>query len=298
MAKKMKKVEGKKGLPAWMASYSDLVTLLMCFFVLLFAMSSVDADKFAALADSFGRMNSLFPGSQGLIIDSGDSFLPIEENIHPDATTDVEPVEEFTITVHIDDAQALDAIRRQEELLGTMAAEFRTYFADNHIASGTSSLAESGVSVVGGGDSDMGIEVLIDADGQFVNIIFPGGILFDSGRADLKPEAREVISLAANILQNYTQHMIRVEGHTDNVPQRGARFSSNRQLSAARAITIVEYLENERGFDPRGLSAEGMSEYWPRVDNDTPENRAINRRVEIKVYSQLREGQEIIPVNE
>jgi hypothetical protein len=61
---------------------------------------------------------------------------------------------------------------------------------------------------------------------------------------------------------------------------------------------VVDYLETVKGFDPSGLSAEGMSEYHPRVPNDSPENRAINRRVEIKIYTQLREGQvvDIVPV--
>jgi chemotaxis protein MotB len=269
--------EGKKGQPDWLATYSDMITLLMCFFVLLFAMSSVDAEKFQALMDSFGGRQSVFPGASGDIIgDLGSGFLQVDVPDIP--VTDTDEVQEYDyVTMDEAAARAMEEARQREELLGTMASEFKTYFAEHDITE-----AEISVDV---GDS-----------GEYVSIIFKDGILFDSGRAHLRPDAVRAIDIASDILIHYANHFIRVEGHTDNVPQRGEQYPSNRHLSAARAATVVEYLINNRGFASVGLSAEGMSEYWPIAANDTPEGRSANRRVEIKVYARQVESGIMIPV--
>jgi chemotaxis protein MotB len=108
-------------------------------------------------------------------------------------------------------------------------------------------------------------------------------ILFDSGRAEVKPEGLEVLKRVVEILQTVTDKIIRVEGHTDNVPIAGTlakRYPTNWELSAARAINIARYLEKE-GLDPALLSAAAFGEYQPVADNETPEGRAKNRRIAI-----------------
>jgi chemotaxis protein MotB len=108
-------------------------------------------------------------------------------------------------------------------------------------------------------------------------------ILFDSGRAEVKPEGLEVLKRVVAILMTVTDKTIRVEGHTDNVPISGAlvkRYPTNWELSAARAITVTRYLEKE-GLDPALLSAAAFGEYQPVADNETPEGRAKNRRIAI-----------------
>jgi chemotaxis protein MotB len=108
-------------------------------------------------------------------------------------------------------------------------------------------------------------------------------ILFDSGRAEVKSEGLAVLKRVVEILKGVTDKTIRVEGHTDNVPIGGAlakRYPTNWDLSAARAINITRYLENE-GIDPALLSAAAFGEYQPVADNDTPEGRAKNRRIAI-----------------
>jgi chemotaxis protein MotB len=274
----------KKGQPDWLATYSDMITLLMCFFVLLFAMSNVDQEKFQQLADSFANRNSIFSGARGDIIgDLGAGLLPVEVVMHPEASTVDEPDAENTASGGMDAyeaaaaARALEEARQREETLGTIASSFKTYFAQNEYY-------------------DEQIAVEVNESGNYVSIIFKDGILFDSGRAELKPGAIQAIDIAADILINYANHFIRVEGHTDNVPQTRPPYPSNRHLSAARAVVVVEYLINQRGFDPQGLSAEGMGEYHPIGDNNTDSGRAENRRVEIKVYAGLRDGDAMIPV--
>ncbi|MBU1185120.1 MAG: OmpA family protein [Proteobacteria bacterium] len=108
-------------------------------------------------------------------------------------------------------------------------------------------------------------------------------ILFDSGRAEVKPEGLEVLKRVVEILKTVTDKIIRVEGHTDNVPIGGIlakRYPTNWELSAARAINITRYLEKE-GLDPALLSAAAFGEYQPVADNETPEGRAKNRRIAI-----------------
>ncbi len=108
-------------------------------------------------------------------------------------------------------------------------------------------------------------------------------ILFDSGRAEVKPAGLEVLKRVVSILMGVTDKTIRVEGHTDNVPISGAlvkRYPTNWELSAARAITVTRYLEKE-GLDPALLSAAAFGEYQPVADNETAEGRAKNRRIAI-----------------
>ena len=108
-------------------------------------------------------------------------------------------------------------------------------------------------------------------------------ILFDSGRAEVKPEGLDVLKRVVEILKTVTDKIIRVEGHTDNVPIAGTlakRYPTNWELSAARAITVTRYLEKE-GLDPDLLSAAAFGEYQPVADNATPEGRAKTRRIAI-----------------
>ena len=108
-------------------------------------------------------------------------------------------------------------------------------------------------------------------------------ILFDSGQAEIKPEGLAVLKRVVDILITVTDKTIRVEGHTDNVPIKGAlakRYPTNWELSAARAITVTRYLEKE-GLDPALLSAAAFGEYQPVADNETAEGRAKNRRIAI-----------------
>jgi len=110
-------------------------------------------------------------------------------------------------------------------------------------------------------------------------------ILFDSGRAEIKPDGKRVLDKISSLLLNkYPDRQIRVEGHTDNVPISGrlqTRFPTNWELSAARAISAVRYLQEKNSVDPNRLAAVGFGQYHPIETNDTPEGKARNRRIEI-----------------
>lgn len=113
-------------------------------------------------------------------------------------------------------------------------------------------------------------------------------ILFDSGEADLKPGGKAVLQKLAAVLAG-AGRLVRVQGHTDNVPITGRlaqTYPTNWELSAARAVNVVRFLHEESGLDPTQLSATAVSEYQPRSPNDTPEGRQRNRRIEILLEPQ------------
>ena len=129
------------------------------------------------------------------------------------------------------------------------------------------------------------VDSLFDANEKVITI--PSEILFESGKADLKFEAKQALSeIAENIktiITNEPGWQIRVEGHTDNVPIFNSKFTSNWDLSTARALSVVKFWLKENYFLPDQLEAMGYGEFKPLVPNDTPEHRLKNRRVEIKL---------------
>ncbi len=111
-------------------------------------------------------------------------------------------------------------------------------------------------------------------------------VLFDSGEADLKPDGQEVLRKVAAVLAQHPTLKLHVIGHTDNVPIRAgahARFATNWELSAGRALAAVRFLSEKAGVDPRRLGAIGYGEFRPVADNATAEGRAHNRRIEITI---------------
>lgn len=127
-----------------------------------------------------------------------------------------------------------------------------------------------------------GVELELQERGLIVR--FAEQVFFDLGEAELKPEAVTTLnSIAANLKS--LPNPLRVEGHTDDWPIRTSRFPSNWELSVHRATNVVRYLVEEQGFDPTQLSAAGYAEYRPIRPNDTAENRAMNRRVDIVILN-------------
>lgn len=112
-----------------------------------------------------------------------------------------------------------------------------------------------------------------------------GDLLFDSGKAKVRPEAYSVLDKVAGVLQeNLASYNVGIEGHTDNQPIKYSGWKSNWELSAHRAISVLNYLEGEKGVDSERLSAIGYGEHHPVATNATAEGRQLNRRVEIIVF--------------
>jgi chemotaxis protein MotB len=122
----------------------------------------------------------------------------------------------------------------------------------------------------------------ITTDGRGLVISLPVQATFGVGAADVTPDARALIARVAARLAPLP-NLIRVEGHTDDVPIRTSRYASNWELSTARASAVVAFLIQSEGIDPGRLSASGYGEFHPRVPNDSPGNRARNRRIDLVV---------------
>lgn len=114
-------------------------------------------------------------------------------------------------------------------------------------------------------------------------------ILFEPGKADLKENNKEVLETITTIINEHNNDVL-IEGHTDNVPMNNKEFASNWELSAARALSAVTYFVHDKQIDSMRFSVKGYGEYKPLVPNDTPENRAINRRIDILMVEQKVKG--------
>ncbi|MCK5520674.1 MAG: flagellar motor protein MotB [Candidatus Marinimicrobia bacterium] len=229
---------GKKGLPGWMGTYADMVTLLFAFFVLLFAMSSVNEIKFEqlmlSLSSAIGTDNVPDAGTRaGLEMASSED----------EKEKTIDAVDELGGMVQ---AEMDDIVSEVEELV--MFNEL-----------------QGAVDVTSGNDG--------------VIITLSDVIIFRPGEARISPAGKRIIEKIADILRQFV-YTITIEGHTDNVPMRSGKFSSNWELSGMRAVDIVHILV-EMGVDPGLISARAFSQYQPIAPNDTPENRAKNRRIEI-----------------
>ena len=129
--------------------------------------------------------------------------------------------------------------------------------------------------------ADFGIKVIPINEG--IRLSFEDQILFDFGKAHINPDGHALLNRVAKVIQK-GQDAVRVEGHTDNIPIRTARFPSNWELSVARAVNVVKYFIDVGNIDPHRLSAVGYGESRPLVPNDTAENKALNRRIEVIVW--------------
>ena len=266
---KRKEEEPPKGAPAWQSTFADLMNLLLCFFVMLFAMSTIDAEKFALVAASFSQTFSIFDSGgssllEGLLINNGVSQLSqLDEYMNTmgmAAESEEESDEYKEFDEKVSDVQ--EEMLKQNEQLAEKIEE---------------ALAEQNLS----GDID------VDLTSQYVELTLNGALLFDSGDSELKPESLPLMEKVGVILQKYADSTIEVEGHTDNVPIHTSRFANNNELSSARALSVFDYLVENTNLVPSNIKHSGRGEYIPVADNATPEGRAKNRRVEIKIYNAL-----------
>lgn len=271
MARKKKEEAAAPGSPAWMATFSDLMNLLLCFFVLLFSMSTVDAQKFEAMAESFSQTFSVFQGGakaigDGILISNGVSQLN-ELDDYINSTGKAEDAEtESKDTLEEFEAAQMEKIEQQQ-------------------LQKSEELAETVQEVVK--EDNLEEQINVEFTSQYVSLTLNGALLFDSGSDSLKEEAAPILDKVAQILTRYAESVIEIEGHTDNVPIHNSRFANNNELSSFRALSVFDYFVAHSSINPAMIKHAGRGEYVPIADNATPEGRAKNRRVEIKIYHEL-----------
>ena len=231
--------EEKKGSPAWMITYSDMVTLLLCFFVLLFAFSEVDAQKFQAIMSSFQGSLGIINGGQ--TIEDGP---PLNINIPSEIISDT-------------DLEEADDFRKIKKIVEEYAEE--------------RGLQEE-------------VQAKIEERGLIIRIL--NNVFFDSGKAIIKSEAEEILLDIGDVLlmEEVNDKHIKIEGHTDSDKLIiTSEFKSNWELSALRATRVLEFLLEHKGIEGNRISFSGFAYYRPVAPNDSPENKAKNRRVDIVI---------------
>ncbi len=214
---------------SWLTTYSDMMSLLLAFFVLLFSFSVIDEHKFATFITAFQEYIGVIGQGSAALEQPGP--LPLDYS-------------------ELGQRQLYELFQELTEL----------------------------VEAEGLG----GVELELQERGLVIR--FAEQVFFDLGEATLKPEAIETLRKLAPTLRDLP-NPLRVEGHTDNWPIRTQRFPSNWELSVHRTTNVVRFLVEEEGFDPQKLSAAGYSEYRPIRSNDTAEDRAMNRRVDIVILN-------------
>ena len=273
MAKKRKEDTPPPGSPAWMATFGDLMNLLLCFFVLLFSMSNIDVEEFEKIAASFSSQFSVFDGGataigDGILISNGVSQLnELDEYINSTGRT----ADDSDVTDDFDDEQS------ETEDLAEKMEQKRIERSEQ--------LAEQVQEVVD--ETNLTGKIDVQFTSQYVQLTLNGAILFDSGQAELKRDVLPILGNVGIILEKYAANTIEIEGHTDNVPINSSRYANNNELSSARALSVFDYFVDNTNLNPANIKTSGRGEYVPVADNSTPEGRAANRRVEIRIYHEL-----------
>lgn len=265
MARQKKPEQPPKGAPAWTATFSDLMNLLLCFFVLLFAMSTVDEEKFDQVSASLSSSFSIFKGGQssigdGMLINMGVAQLNELDNYYSNMGQTSEEISEEYQEIE----EQLSQINEEatKEMYDQISETSTDYNLDDYI--------------------DLAVD---EESNRYVSISISGYLLYDSGKAELKEEALPIFSKVGDILNMYEGYRISIIGHTDNVPISTVKYESNKELSSARAIKAAEYLIDVKGIDPKSIEWIGRGEYDPIADNKSTEGQAKNRRVEIRIYN-------------
>ena len=233
---------------AWLLPYSDLMTLLLAVFIVLFAVSKLDAVKAQEISQQFAgtMMNKDYVSRSASGGTSGG------EGAQPGGPLNIETKSE------------LESFMGEYEL---KKLEFLKTELDTKLH---------------GSGMDQSVSTMIDMRGLVIRL--NNAIFFDSGSAEIKKQSEETLVEVADLL-NTTDNYIRIEGHTDNVPIKRSNYPSNWELSTARAVSVVKLFISQCNFSPDKLIAVGYGEFKPVADNSTPEGRTQNRRIDIIVLS-------------
>ncbi len=292
MAKAKKEAPPKKGCPAWQGTFGDLMNLLLCFFVLLFSMSTLDAAKYEEVAASFSAAFGIFNGGQNALGDgaligdgvsqlsslsayttsmgaaaSGDAEEPTDATSGENPTEGGPDISEAEATLEAAQMEASEQLAEDitEALQAGMSEEEKAELTEEEVIS----------------------DVVLNYTSQYVQLTISGSLLFASGSDQLQESAYPVLDKVGAVLESYAGGTIEIEGHTDNVPISNARFANNDELSDARALSVFYYILGVTDLDPANIKHSGRGEYVPVADNTTAEGRAKNRRVEIRIYNPL-----------
>ncbi|MFC5529951.1 flagellar motor protein MotB [Cohnella yongneupensis] len=232
---------------SWLLPYSDLMTLLLALFIVLYSVSSVNTSKLEELSKAFKTAFSNGVGvlDNASVLDEDNRVRRTEEN-----------------STRKDNGKTREKLQQEEQQnLEQLKQQLDKYIQAN----GLSSQLETQLN-----QSQLLITIRDNA-------------LFASASADVKPEAQKLASAIAQMLEGYPDYEIQVAGHTDNQPINTKEFPSNWELSTKRATNFMKILLEDAKFDPSRFSATGYSEFRPLESNNSVEGRSKNRRVEVSI---------------
>lgn len=233
--------EVSEGAPLWVVTFGDLMSLLLCFFVLLLSFSETDRNKYkevaGSMANAFGiqRKIKTFDSPKGMKIIARD----FDQDIFP-------PKEKFEFVVTQDERQI------GEELIKEIKSGFE----------------------------NMKDLIQVNVGKKQITIRLMGETAFDSGKAEIKGQMIPLLEKIGAVLKGSRGDII-VAGHTDNVPIKRGTYKTNMELSTARSSKVALFLIHRSSVDPKRIATMGFGEYRPIESNDTPKGREKNRRVEI-----------------
>ncbi|QWU15828.1 chemotaxis protein MotB [Paenibacillus sophorae] len=271
--------DGRDSSNRWMITYADLITLLLIFFVILYAMSSLDQEKYSGVISSLQRSfqtgNGVLGGGNGLLDGGkGEKNEGSLENRDGQSGADSQSAVIPSATPDGGSGQAAAspsprelAFRQQEAKLAELMNVITEYVQTNHL----------------------GGQIFVADKPQGIAITLSDRFLFDVGKADLKPAAYPALHQLSGLFRGIGA-MVSIEGHTDNRPVLpSSRYVDNWELSGARALSVLRFFLEKEGLKPSQFQYAGYADTRPAADNATESGRQKNRRVEIIVLRQLQE---------
>lgn len=278
--------DGRESHDRWMITYADLITLLLIFFVIMFAMSSLDVQKYkivtGSLSETFRSGNPVLDGGDGILeggqgSNNGDSSGGQKGEIPPaeDASGGSRPDSNSGSGIGAGNPADTEeppssrelAFREQEAKLAALMGVITKYVDDNNL----------------------GDQIFVADKPQGIAITLSDRFLFDAGRAELKSPAFPALRQLSGLFRGIGA-TVSIEGHTDNTPvSAGSRYNDNWELSGARALSVLRFFLDEEGLDPDTFQYAGYADTRPAADNASTEGKQKNRRVELIVLRQLQD---------
>jgi chemotaxis protein MotB len=246
---------------SWLIPYADLLTLLLALFIVLYAASSVDAQKFKELSQAF---NEVFTGGTG-IMENPSPGQPKQPSDGEMKSSGAEKKEEKA-ELEEEEIERQAFLKDQEELK-EIQKKVNEYIKTNNLE----------------------VQFVTKLTDEGLLLTIRDNVLFDSGSANVNRNDVDVARELSELLEMNPPRNIIISGHTDNVPIRNAEYDSNWELSVMRAVNFMKLILQNKDLNPQWFSAKGFGEFEPVGDNATADGRALNRRVEVLILPRATE---------
>ncbi len=236
----------------WLLPYSDMLTLLLALFIVMFAMAKIDDKKFQQIRNEFGSiLSSHSDGGESII----GTVIDIKDNGNQEKSS------ESTTVASASKQEGILKEKLESQQMKETSERIKKELADSKLKDTA--------------------QVSLDSEG--IHITLDGNILFDPGSAALTENMNETLTILSKSIRTLQENPIVIAGHTDNVPQVGGAYSDNWELSAARAISVMKYFVSQNTIQADNTSIQAYADTKPKASNKTAAGRSLNRRVELLI---------------